>query len=42
MNELDIYSFQNAYSEVLINMACLNKTEKMMSEVENEEGRQRA
>ena len=33
---------RNAYSEVLINMACLNKTEKMMSEVENEDGGQRA
>ena len=31
MNELAVYSFQNAYSEVLINMACLNKTETRLS-----------
>ena len=41
MNELALYYYQNAYSEVLINMACLNKTGKRMGEVENEEEGQR-
>ena len=38
MNEIAVYYFQNAYSEVLVNRACLNKTGKRMGEVKNEAG----
>lgn len=38
MNELAVYHFQNAYSEVLVNGACINKTGKRMGKAKNEVG----